>query len=146
MHCVIEKDSSRGIVPGVIYTLKNQNNNVNINRQNRLHPYYLVYIDEKGEIVNNHLEVKEILDSIRIACKDKKDPLYKVCSIFNEETNDGLDMSKYSKLLEKSIESIIQVKEQSDINALFKQGSMVLSGTKIKGLDDFELLAFVVVK
>ena len=55
-------------------------------------------------------------------------------------------MSKYSKLLEKAIESIIEVKEQSDINALFKQGSMVLSGTKIKGLDDFELLAFVVVK
>ena len=146
MHCVIEKDASRGIVPGVIYILKNQNNNVNINRQNRLHPYYLVYVDEKGEIVNNHLEVKEILDSIRVACKGRKEPLYNVCSIFNEETNDGLDMSKYSKLLEKAIESIIEVKEQSDINALFKQGSMVLSGTKIKGLDDFELLAFVVVK
>ncbi len=146
MHCVIDKDASRGIVSGVIYILKNQNNNVNINRQNRLHPYYLVYVDEKGEIVNNHLEVKEILDSIRVACKGRKEPLYNVCSVFNEETNDGLDMSKYSKLLEKAIESIIEVKEQSDINALFKQGSMVLSGTKIKGLDDFELLAFVVVK
>lgn len=55
-------------------------------------------------------------------------------------------MHKYSELLEEAIKSIIEVKEQSDINALFKQGSMVLSGAKIKGLDDFELLAFVVVK
>ena len=146
MHCVISKDEDRGIVPGVIYILKNYNDNVNINKQNRLHPYYLVYINDKGEIVNNHLEVKEILDSIRIACKGKSKPLYNLCNKFNEETNDGFDMSKYSKLLEKSIESIIEVKEQSDLNSLFKQGSSVLSGAKIKGLDDFELLAFVVVK
>lgn len=146
MHCVIEKDISKGIVPGVIYILRNHNDNVNINRQNRLHPYYLVYVGENGEIVNNHLEVKEILDTIRVSCKGKTEPLYTLCSKFNDETNDGLDMSKYSKLLEKSIESIMQVKEQSDISALFKQGSAVLSGAKIKGLDDFELLAFVVVK
>ncbi|MGN0960938.1 MAG: helicase-related protein [Christensenellales bacterium] len=146
LHCVIEKDESKGIVPGVIYILRNHNDNVNINRQNRLHPYYLVYVGENGEIVNNHLEVKEVLDAIRISCKGKTEPVYNACSKFNEETNDGLDMSKYSKLLEKSIESIIQVKEQGDLNALFKQGSMVLDGVKIKGLDDFELIAFVVVK
>ena len=146
MHCVIEKDESKGIVPGVIYILRNHNDNVNINRQNRLHPYYLVYVGENGEIVNNHLEVKEVLDAIRISCKGKTEPLYNACSKFNDETNDGLDMHKYSELLEEAIKSIIEVKEQSDITALFKQGSSVLSGAKIKGLDDFELLAFVVVK
>ena len=83
---------------------------------------------------------KKVRDNI-LKFLDKHD-----MSKFNDETNDGLDMSKYSKLLEKSIESIMQVKEQSDISALFKQGSAVLSGAKIKGLDDFELLAFVVVK
>ena len=146
MHCVIPMDESKGVVPGVIYILRNQNNNVNINRQNRLHPYYLVYVDECGQVVNTHLEVKQILDIIRSSCKGQKEPLYATCREFNEETNDGLDMSKYSKLLEKSIESIIEVKEQSDLSALFKQGSMILDGAKIKGLDDFELVAFVVVK
>lgn len=55
-------------------------------------------------------------------------------------------MSKYSKLLENAIESIIEVKEQGDIKSLFKQGSMVLSEARIKGLDNFELIAFIVVK
>ena len=146
MHCVIDKDENKGINPGVIYVLRNQNNNVNINRQNRLHPYYLIYVDENGEIINTHLEVKQILDIIRLSCKGQDKPLYSACHQFNVETNDGLDMSKYSKLLENAIESIIQVKEQNDLNALFKQGSMVLNDAKIKGLDDFELIAFVVVK
>ncbi len=146
LHCVIPADASKGIVPGVVYILRNQNNNVNINRQNRLHPYYLVYVDESGNIVNNHLEVKQVLDVIRSSCKGQKDPIVSAYKVFNEETNDGLNMSKYSELLEEAIKSIIEVKEQSDINALFKQGSMVLSGAKIKGLDDFELLAFVVIK
>lgn len=146
MHCVINQDKAKGIIPGVIYILRNHNDNVNINRQNRLHPYYLVYVDEKGGVVNTHLEVKQILDVIRSSCKGRTEPLLSTCRVFNKETNDGLDMSKYSKLLEKSIESIISVKEQGDLKALFKQGSSVLKGTKIKGLDDFELIAFVVVK
>ena len=66
--------------------------------------------------------------------------------MFNTETEDGLKMDKYSRLLESAIESIIEVKEKSDLMMLFKQGSAVLSDKKIKGLDDFELLAFVVVK
>lgn len=146
LHCVIPADNAKGIVPGVIYILRNQNDNVNINRQNRLHPYYLVYVDENGNIVNNHLEVKQILDTIRSSCKGNNTPLYSTCQLFNDETNDGADMSKYSNLLEEAIKSIIEVKEHSDIDALFKQGSGVLNGAKIKGLDDFELVAFVVIK
>ena len=106
----------------------------------------MIYVDENGEIINTHLEVKQILDIIRSSCKGQDKPLYSACHKFNVETNDGLDMSKYSKLLENAIESIIQVKEKNDLNALFKQGSMVLNDAKIKGLDDFELIAFVVVK
>lgn len=146
MHCVISSNIQMGIVPGVIYILRNYNDNVNINRQNRLHPYYLVYVDQNGNIVNNHLEVKQILDIIRSSCKGEILPIVSAYKQFNVETNDGLNMKKYSKLLEDAIKSIIEVKEQSDIVALFKQGSGVLSGAKIKGLDDFELVAFVVIK
>ena len=146
MHCVIPADKSKDIVPGVIYILRNQNDNVNINKQNRLHPYYLVYVDEHGEIVNNHLETKQLLDILRLSCKGQTQPIPSAYKMFNTETEDGLKMDKYSRLLESAIESIIEVKEKSDLMMLFKQGSAVLNDKKIKGLDDFELLAFVVVK
>ena len=86
------------------------------------------------------------MDVIRSSCKGENVPIVSAYKQFNKETNDGLDMHKYSELLELAIKSIIEVKEQSDIVALFKQGSSVLSGDKIKGLDDFELVAFIAVK
>ena len=146
LHAVVKQDKEKGLDKGVIFVLKNYNNNVNIDRQNRLHPYYVVYVSENGEIIRTHLEVKEILDLLRIASKGQKQPLYDMCSQFNSETNDGLDMSKYSRLLGRAVESIIDVKQETDLKELFKFGSVALDNPKIKGLDDFELLSFVVVK
>jgi hypothetical protein len=111
-----------------------------------LHPYYLVYVDDNGNLVNNHLEPKNILDVLRSSCKGQKEPIKEVYSQFNKETDDGIKMDKYNELLSDAIKSIIDVKEESDVKSLFTTGSAVLFGNKIKGLDDFELLAFVVVK
>ena len=62
LHAVVAADESKGIEPGVIFVLCNRNNGVNINKQNRLHPFYLVYLKDDGEVLHNHLEVKAILD------------------------------------------------------------------------------------
>lgn len=145
MHTVVKADESKGLVPGAIFVMKNINNSVNFNKQNRLHPYYLVYVDKNGEIVHNHLQVKAILDVLRTSCKHNNEPIREVYSKFNKETQDGFKMEKYNELLSDGIKSIVEVKEQSDLSALFKQGSMVLDGVSIKGIEDFELLAFVVV-
>lgn len=146
LYAVIPHDDSIGMPKGVIYILKNKNEGVNINRQNRLHPYYLVYVDEKGDIVHNHMEVKQILDDIRKASKHQDKPIQDLCRAFNKETHDGYKMDKYSKLLDDSIASIIDVKEQSDLSSLFNEGSDVLFNGKINGIDDFELITFFVVK
>lgn len=146
MHAVVKSDEEKGIEKGVIYILYNHSNEVNINKQNRLHPYYLVYMTDKGEVRINHLHVKEILDVLRATCKNQLEPLKEVCKLFNKETKDGFKMDKYSRLLEQSIESIIEVKEESDLDSLFTSGSSVLFEKQIEGLDDFELIAFVVIR
>ena len=69
MHCVCKKDEDRGIKEGVIFVMKNINNEVNIDNTNQLHPFYLVYIGENGEIVSNHLNVKNTLDILRAISK-----------------------------------------------------------------------------
>ena len=55
-------------------------------------------------------------------------------------------MTKYNELLSDAINTIIEVKDVTDTKSLFTSGSSVLFEDKIKGLDDFELIAFVVVK
>ena len=146
MHAVIEKDESRGIVSGVIFVLKNYNKSVNIKNQNLLHPYYLVYLSDKGEIVQTHLQVKQILDAVRVASKGRTEPIEAAYRPFNKETADGYKMDKYSKLLEKAVDSIIGVKAEKDIDSLFTAGGTTALTGDIKGLDDFELICFVVVR
>jgi hypothetical protein len=146
LYSIVAHDDSMGIPKGVIYVLKNRNPKVNIGKQNRLHPYYLVYISEDGTVVHNHMEVKKILDVIRKTSKHVTAPIADLCRAFNKETKDGYKMDKYSKLLDKTIESIIDVKESNDLDSLFNLGSEVLFGGNIDGLDDFELITFVVVK
>lgn len=146
LYCVVRHDDEKNIPKGVIYVLKNRNSAVNIGDKNRLHPYYLVYLDEAGNVVRNHMEVKAILDILRTTCKHHTEPIADLCRAYNRETKDGYKMDKYSRLLDRSIESIIDVKEADDLNTLFNTGSDILFNSGIKGLDDFELITFVVIK
>lgn len=131
---------------GVIYVLKNINGGVNIDNQNRLHPFYLVYISDDSTVICDHLSPKELLDRMRFICKSKTSPDEDLCHLFNTETKDGRDMSKYSELLGDAINSIIDVKEESDIDSLFHSGGTSALLSEVTGLDDFELICFLVVK
>lgn len=145
MHAVV-REFGDDVPPGVIYVLKNINNKVNINNSNLLHPFYIVYVNDDGEAFYNHLSPKKTLDMIRYICKDKAEPDTLLCRDFNRETKDGRKMGKYSALLEKAISSIIDVTNECDIESLFKSGGTSALQTKISGIDDFELICFLVVK
>ena len=132
--------------PGVIYILKNRSNDVNIDRKNLLHPFYMVYIGEDGEVICDHLHPKKLLNTMRHLCRGKAEPDKELCALLNRETADGRKMEKYSDLLHQSIESIIDVKEESDIDSLFSVGETSALRGEIKGLDDFELITFLVIK
>ena len=131
---------------GVIYVLKNRSNSVNINNQNRLHPFYMVYLTNEGEVVCDHLSPKNMLDKMRYLCKGKTEPIPELYRAFNKETRDGKDMRELSRLLGDAIASIIEVKEESDIDSFLGGGQVSFLADEIKGLDDFELICFLVVR
>ena len=132
--------------PGVVFVLKNVHNEVNINDRNRLHPYYLVYLDEDGVTLHSHLCPKDILDAMRQLCRGQKQPNKTLCRAFNAETDDGRKMQKYSDLLEDAVLSIVDDKADSDLDSLFRAGGTTALLDKVSGLDDFELICFVVVR
>jgi len=131
---------------GVIFVLKNRSNSVNIDNQNRLHPFYMVYIGDDGEVVCNHLSPKQMLDRMRFLCKGQTEPIPAAYKPFNKETRDGKNMSRLSKLLGDAIASIIEVKDESDIDSFLGGGQISFLTNEIKGLDDFELICFLVVR
>jgi hypothetical protein len=144
LHTVIPADDENP--PGVVFVLKNVNGSVNIDNQNRIHPFYMVYLRDDGEVICDHLSPKQMLDKLRLLCKGNTEPLTALCKAFNAETKDGRDMKKYSGLLGEAVHSIIDVKKESDIDSLFKAGGTSVLNTRISGLDDFELICFLVVR
>ena len=151
MHAVVPADPERGLPPGVIFTLRNRHQSVNIGQQNRLHPYYLIYIaagapPEQPRVIVNHTDVKRLLDLVRAACKGHGEPIPDAYQPFNLATQDGRDMQTYSELLAQAIRSMVAVKEEKDLDSLFTSPKTSALVGRIAGLDDFELIAFLVVQ
>lgn len=144
LHAVVP--ASDDCPPGVVFVLKNRNNSVNIDMQNRLHPFYMVYIGMDSKVVCDHLSPKELLDKTRSLCRGRTEPLMEACREFNAETKDGRDMRVVSFLLSGTINSIIEIKEESDIDSLFSPGGTSALNNNVSGLDDFELICFLVVR
>ena len=140
IHAVVN-----GEKPGVVFVLKNVNEHINIENQNRLHPFYMVYIGMDGEVITNHLQPKETLDIMRHLAKGKSSPDKKLCTRFNKATNNGKDMEKISRLLEDAIKTIINAKDEGDIESFFGNGQTTFLSDGFSELDDFELICFMVV-
>ena len=145
LHAVVPAAPELGLHPGVIFVLRNLDEGVSVSQINRLHPHYLLYIGEDGAIIASHAEVKRVLDLIRSSCKGRNEPLSFVCRLFNSRTSDGRDMGAYSALLTRAIQSMIEVKEESDLESLFSGRRTTALVDAIAGLEDFELIAFLVV-
>lgn len=146
MHAVVPSDSTKGLLPGVIFTLRNRNHAVNIEQQNRLHPFYLIYIGANGDVIVNYTDVKPLLDLARAACHGRGEPIKAAYQPFNKATDDGRDMTFYSDLLDQAIRSIIHVQEEKDLDNLFSGVKTTALAYPISGLDDFELMSFLVVQ
>ena len=132
--------------PGVIYVLRNKSNSVNVDNQNRMHPFYMVYITEDGKVICNHLLPKQMLDRMRFICKGKNEPIPSLYNQFNKETNDGKNMKRLGNLLSQAISSIIEIKEENSIDSFLEGKQVSFLENEIKGLDDFELICFLVVR
>lgn len=144
LHAVVS--AMEELPEGVIFVLRNVNNSVNIDNQNRIHPFYMVYIGRDEDVICDYLNPKQLLDDVRLLCRGKSEPIKEVYTKFNEETDDGRNMAEMSELLSMAIDSIIDTKEESDIDSLFSPGGISALMSDISGLSDFELICFLVVK
>ncbi|USY21888.1 SNF2-related protein [Nocardiopsis exhalans] len=145
LHAVVPADRTKGLLPGVLFALRNINADESINRGNRLHPHYLVYLDDDGNVIVDHTEAKHLLDLIRVGCRPYSQPVSDVTRIFNAVTSEGAEMGRYSELLNVAIHSMVEVTEERDIDSLFTDGHTTALTQAIASLDDFELIAFIAI-
>ncbi|MBO1031389.1 DEAD/DEAH box helicase family protein [Tessaracoccus sp. SD287] len=145
LHAVVPSNLERGLRPGVIFALRSIDDHSKINRHNRLHPHYLIYLDNNGNVITDHTEVKQLLDLIRASCQGSHHPIPAAYHVFNQLTREGAEMAFYSNLLNEAIKSLINVTEERDIDSLFSGAKTTALQQSFEGLDDFELIAFLAI-
>ncbi|GAC1519925.1 MAG: helicase-related protein [Marmoricola sp.] len=145
LHAAVPANPERGLRPGVIFALRSVDDQAKINRHNRLHPHYLIYLDNDGNVVTDHTEVKQLLDLVRASCQGEHEPIPSAYHVFNKVTREGAEMTVYSDLLNQAINSLIDVTEQRDIDSLFSGAKTTALQQSFEGLDDFELIAFLAI-
>ena len=141
-----EEKLGKYCVPGVIYCLKQTKYTESQEGAASLYPYYLVYVNDNGDIHITNSSPKNILDVYKALCQNKQNPIEKLLKIFNKETKNGVAMQKYTKLLEKAVFDIKGGAEKKGVQSMFKLGAASLFENTITGLNDFELISFLVVK
>ena len=141
INAVVEGDE-----PGVIFVLRNVNSKIDRDGANHLHPFYVVRMGSDGSVDHGHLEPKAVLDGMRLLCRGKSEPDMALCRAYNRETKNGRDMRREAGLLRDAVASIVDSKEESDVDSFFGGGTTGFLENDIEGLDDFELVCFLVVR
>lgn len=140
INAVVEGDD-----PGILFVLRNVNDAVNIQGRNQLHPFYLVYVKDDGEILYTHLDAKSNLDAMRALCKGKATYDQQLCDAYNRSTRNGKNMRHASDLLKAAVSGIVEQREQSMQDAFLSSGLGTFLEPTVEGLNDFELICFLAV-
>ena len=149
MYAVASLERSRlndEIRPGVIYCLRQINDDELSNEYNSLHPYYMIYVYDDGEIQYNYVHTKQILDFYKKLSKGSNEVEEELVKIFNKETRYGRNMSKYADMLHKAINNILGKQEEVSLQSIFSLGESTILDEGKTSKDDFELVSFLVIK
>lgn len=144
-HAVVGSDS-REFPAGAIFCLKDVYGKVEQDPNYALAPFYLVYVEESGEILFNHIQAKKSLDVFKKLCSGEKDINRSAIESFRHNTKNGKDMAGYQFMLERAIGSIAGKTEEKGVESLFVRGGTVLTQDHFQGIDDFEVVSYVVIK
>jgi len=147
VHSVILNQDTQNstIGTGTIFCLKLLKNEVQTDNYS-LEPYYLVYVDENNEVKLGFTSAKTILDIYKNLCMGKDEAISEAVKLFEDETDNYANMSHYTTQLKTAIESIIGKKEESGMDSLFSRGGTTISSDSFNGLEDFELISYLVIK
>jgi ERCC4-related helicase len=145
LYSIVPSDDKETFPQGVIFCLKLLNDNIDVS-QYGLHPYYLVYVTNNETIFLNFNQAKMILDRFKKLCKGNNSVFPNMLDEFNRETNNGKNMHNYVKLLKKAVYDITKTEEIKEVESLFSRGGTVANKNMFRGIDDFEVISYLIIK
>lgn len=136
------------IKSGVIFCLKQKGQNDGNEAVNPLNPYFMVYVRSDGTVRFNYTHARQILEIYRLLCQGRKTPYEICCELFNEETQNGADMTGYTTLLKKAVDEIIRIfRKKGGQKLTSDRGALLIPSAKqIYNMGNFELVTWLIIK
>ncbi|WP_353220598.1 helicase-related protein [Salinisphaera sp. S4-8] len=138
--------ADEGLAPGVIFCLRNMNARVQGDPTYALAPHYLVYVGDDGSVRRNFTHVRPILDALKRLSLGRGRPDRTAVARFNEATNHGWEMARYREQLARAVTAVTGKAEEQGVASLFQPGGTVISRDTFQGVDDFEVVAYLIVQ
>ena len=110
-----------------------------------LAPHYLVHVGDDGAVLLPYTQAKRILDRLKRLSLGRDFPDAGACARFDKSTRQGEDMRHAQRLLAASVASVVGKSEERAVASLFSPGGTHAIKGEFAGINDFEVVAFLIV-
>ena len=143
----VTTSSEAGIEPGIIFCLRAEGETAATSFEPGypLAPHYLVHVGEGGTVHLPFTQAKSILDLLKRLCDGRDLPDALATDQFERTTKQGRDMSHPCQLLADAVSSIMGKKEERAVASLFTPGGTHAIQGEFAGMNDFEVVAYLVI-
>ena len=140
-------DGEAAIATGVIFCLRAVGEAAlkSIEPGYPLAPHYLVHVGEDGAVVLPYTQAKQALDRLKKLCIGRDLPDAIATARFDKATRNGEEMAAVQKQLATAVAAITGKKEERAVASLFTPGGTHAMKGEFAGIDDFEVVAYLVV-
>ena len=147
-YSVVQMDDlleDEAVEPGVVFCLRCEAEKMKSDKANALAPYYLLFVTDSGDVKLHFPQAKKILDLMKKISIGNSRPDASALSRFNAMTRDMKDMTLYREAAGRAVASVIGKTEEKGVESLFERGGTVIKRNAFKGMDDFEIIAYLVI-
>ena len=145
--CAVTTTSEAEVPPGIIFCLRAEGEAAGraFEPGYPLAPHYLVHVAADGAVLLPFPQAKRILDRLKRVCVGRDLPDAAACARFDKATKQGEDMQHAQRLLAAAVASVVGKTEERAVASLFTPGGTHALKGEFAGINDFEVVAFLVV-
>jgi len=103
------------------------------------------HVGDDGAVLLPFTQATQALDRLKKLCIGRDITDDSACARFDKATRQGENMSATQQLLAKAVASIVGKKEERAVASLFTPGGTHAMKGEFAGINDFEVVAFLVV-
>ncbi len=104
-----------------------------------------MHVGDDGTVLLPYTQAKQVLDRLKKLCIGRDLPDAAACARFDKSTRHGEDMAAVRKQLAAAVAAIAGKKEERAVASLFTPGGTHAMKGEFAGINDFEVVAYLVV-